>query len=98
MKQICSKNYVYVFNNYIQVYNRKKLLAQKKEEENISNITPGRADNNPLVINNISNITPVSDNETPLPNTNNKNKKMRNSIISNQNILLSKYLFFFLKF
>lgn len=64
-------------------------MAQKKEEENISNMTPGRAENNPLVINNISNITPVSDNETPVPNTNNKNKKMRGSMISNQNLLLS---------
>lgn len=52
-------------------------------------MTPGRAENNPLIINNISNITPVSDNETPFSNNNNKNKKMRGSTISNQNILLS---------
>jgi hypothetical protein len=68
-------------------------LALKKEEENISNITPGKGENNPLVINNISNITPVSENDTAVPNTNAKNKKMRGSIISNQNLLLSNSLY-----
>ncbi len=61
-------------------------------------MTPGRAENNPLVINNISNIAPNSDNETPHPNNNEKNRKRRGSMISNQNILLSILNLYFILF
>jgi hypothetical protein len=81
------------------VYNKRKQLNQKREEEgNISNITPGKREENSMILNNISNITPIpeeAENFTPneKESKNNKAGKRKSSLLSNQNLLLSNLKF-----
>jgi len=81
------------------VYNKRKQLNQKREEDgNISNITSGKREENPMIINNISNITPIpeeAENLTPneKESKNKKGGKRKSSLLSNKNLVLSNLKF-----